>query len=280
MVRLPQPGGDDGTWGQILNDFLDASHNTDGTLKPSSVASASPVTSVNTKTGAVVLTAADVGAPTTLATLTDVNTAGVTDTQVLTYSQSSGKWIAGTASSGVIGDATSGSKGIIQLAGDLGGTAGVPTVPALSGKESTTNKGVANGYASLNSSVRVPTAQLGSGTANTTTFLRGDGAWVAPVGNVASVNGQTGTVTLTNTDVGADAAGAATTAQTNAQTYADTQVATSPAFISYNTGSSSYPSRSTVTASSTRVVIWIGPVAPSVGGTGAVDGVDVWWRTT
>jgi len=33
MARLPQPGGDDGTWGDILNEFLDVSHNPDGTLK-------------------------------------------------------------------------------------------------------------------------------------------------------------------------------------------------------------------------------------------------------
>lgn len=33
MARLPQPGGDSGAWGDILNDFLTQSHNTDGTLK-------------------------------------------------------------------------------------------------------------------------------------------------------------------------------------------------------------------------------------------------------
>ena len=33
MARLPQPGGDDGTWGDILNDFLNVGHNSDGTLK-------------------------------------------------------------------------------------------------------------------------------------------------------------------------------------------------------------------------------------------------------
>ncbi|MEJ0073519.1 MAG: glycosyl hydrolase family 28-related protein [Candidatus Saccharibacteria bacterium] len=31
--RLPIPGSDDGTWGNILNDFLDVEHNTDGSLK-------------------------------------------------------------------------------------------------------------------------------------------------------------------------------------------------------------------------------------------------------
>jgi len=35
MTRLPQPGADDGTWGDILNDFLQVEHNADGTLKTS-----------------------------------------------------------------------------------------------------------------------------------------------------------------------------------------------------------------------------------------------------
>ena len=33
MARLPQLGGDENTWGSILNDFLEVSHNTDGTVK-------------------------------------------------------------------------------------------------------------------------------------------------------------------------------------------------------------------------------------------------------
>jgi hypothetical protein len=36
MTRLPQPGGDDGTWGQILTEFLAVEHNADGSLKRSS----------------------------------------------------------------------------------------------------------------------------------------------------------------------------------------------------------------------------------------------------
>lgn len=70
MARLPNPGGDDGSWGQILNDFLSVSHASDGTLK-----------------------------------------------------------------SGAITDATTTTKGILQLAGDLSGTASAPTVPELSNKQ-------------------------------------------------------------------------------------------------------------------------------------------------
>ncbi len=37
MARLPTPGGDDGDWGDILNDFLGQAHNGNGSLKPSSI---------------------------------------------------------------------------------------------------------------------------------------------------------------------------------------------------------------------------------------------------
>jgi len=33
VARLPQPGGDVGNWGEILNDYLNQSHNNDGSLK-------------------------------------------------------------------------------------------------------------------------------------------------------------------------------------------------------------------------------------------------------
>ncbi len=36
MTRLPTPGSDKGTWGSILNDFLDVAHNADGSLKATS----------------------------------------------------------------------------------------------------------------------------------------------------------------------------------------------------------------------------------------------------
>ena len=64
MSRLPIPGSDDDTWGDILNDYLNQSHNSDGTAK----------------------------------------------------------------------DASTTAKGVIQLAGDLGGTAAAPTVPGLASK--------------------------------------------------------------------------------------------------------------------------------------------------
>jgi hypothetical protein len=46
----------------------------------------------------------------------------------------------------------------------------------------TAEKGVANGYAELDSGVLVPTIRLGSGAADATKFLRGDRTWVVPPG--------------------------------------------------------------------------------------------------
>lgn len=50
MPRLPQPGSDDGTWGDILNDYLAASHTADGGLKAGSVGSAQLQTNAVTAT--------------------------------------------------------------------------------------------------------------------------------------------------------------------------------------------------------------------------------------
>lgn len=52
-----------------------------------------------------------------------------------------------------------------------------------------------------------------------------------------------------------------------------------PAVARYDSVSSSYPARAAITADTARTVIWIGPVAPPIGGTGAVNDVDVWWMT-
>ncbi len=93
--RLPVPGGDDGTWGSILNGFLSVSLNADGTL----------------------------------------NTTAVT----------------------------------------------------TAGAEMTTNKGAASGYAPLNSSSLVPATNLGTGSASSSNYLRGDGTWVTPNGGSSSL---------------------------------------------------------------------------------------------
>lgn len=240
MARLPQPGSDDGTWGSILNDFLSTSHASDGTLKPTALTDAGAADDTN-----VVHTSGDE----TIAGVKTFSSSPIVPTPTVSGQVANKTYVDTVASSGAP-DATPTTKGLVQLTGDLGGTAGAPTVPGLAGKaatattitagtgltgggdlsanrtisanfgtgagtiaqgndsritgaEQTTNKGVANGYAGLNSSTVVPTAQLGSGTADTTTFLRGDNTWATtPAAPVTSVAGKTGVVTLVKADVG------------------------------------------------------------------------------
>ena len=52
MSRLPSPGGDDNTWGDVLNDFLSVAHNADGTLKSSVGGNSRSVVSISTTTNA------------------------------------------------------------------------------------------------------------------------------------------------------------------------------------------------------------------------------------
>jgi len=47
MARLPQVGGDDNNWGDILNQFLAIAHTTDGTLKPNAVTQAIGAASIS-----------------------------------------------------------------------------------------------------------------------------------------------------------------------------------------------------------------------------------------
>lgn len=52
--------------------------------------------------------------------------------QVLAYSLIANAWVPSTVSSSTVSDATTSSKGIVQLAGDLGGVASAPTVKSTS----------------------------------------------------------------------------------------------------------------------------------------------------
>jgi hypothetical protein len=167
MARLPQPGADEGLWGEILNDYLVVSHNSDGTVKNDAITSSAiqdaSIAGTKLQDGAITIDK--------LADGTGING------QILTRdSLSSGgfKWddVPSTAL------ATASTPGTVQLAGDLGGTATVPTVPGLATK------------ADLNGSGYIPLAQLGSGTPSADTFLSGDNSWtLSPVATVAVATG-------------------------------------------------------------------------------------------
>lgn len=60
--------------------------------------------------------------------------------------------------------ATTTTRGLVRLAGDLGGSADSPTVPGLSSKLNTSQRGAANGVASLGSSGFIVLSEAAPGT--------------------------------------------------------------------------------------------------------------------
>lgn len=135
MARLPTPGSDDGTWGGVLNEFLNVAHNSDGTLKTSAVSSSSPTAS--TTTAGIVQLTGDLGGTSTSPSVTRIRGHQVASTtpaanQVLKFNGTQWEPQAETGAP----DATTTSKGIVQLSGDLAGTATTPTVTAAGGLKS------------------------------------------------------------------------------------------------------------------------------------------------
>lgn len=138
MSRLPTPGRDDGTWGTILNEFLEVAHNNDGTLRIQTdgtlaalyqrPADGIPVTdlatsirqllegsvqTVNGHTGpTVTLSGADLGVPMSLAEETDVAITNPANNQVLTYNGT--HWINSAPGSGAV-TSVAGKTGAITL---------------------------------------------------------------------------------------------------------------------------------------------------------------------
>lgn len=275
MARLPDPGGDSGVWGDVLNDFLATVHKTDGTLKDNSVPAAA------LSPGAVDTSAIQD------ATISEAKLDGPLAAKV------------NAASSGVAPDATTSIKGIVQLAGDLAGTSAAPTVPGLGTKANSsvtiTGSGSVTGGGDLTANRTLGLVNDNATPGNSQYYgtdgsgAKGYHALPAGGGAVSSVNSKTGAVVL----VPGDIAGFATVATsgsyddltgkpaaaiplTSQATWVIVPAATT-ATVDYNTGSSSYPSRPT---SRTDIVVrWRGPVAPTVGGTGAVDNVDEWVNT-
>jgi hypothetical protein len=174
MARLPIPGSDDGTWGDILNDFLSAQHNADGTHSLS------------------------------LDNLTDVNTAGAVSGQVLKFNGTA--WVAGTDVSGGAGDPAVG--------GDLTGTASNAQIAAgaiVNADVSATAAIAQSKIANLTSDLASKEATVPSGT--TTQYYRGDKSWqaldktavgLANVDNTADLNKPISTATQTALDAKAD----------------------------------------------------------------------------
>ncbi len=170
MSRLPLTGSDDGTWGDILNDFLAVTHNTDGTIKTglivetqlSSAVQAklngggvSGVSSVNTRTGAVTLTANDVGLANADNT-SDVNKPISTAAQTALNLKANTSSLAVVATTGAYSD-LSGKPTIpaAQVNSDWNAVSGLaqilnkPTVPAQLNATAGTNVTITGTYPNL-----------------------------------------------------------------------------------------------------------------------------------
>ena len=186
-ARLPTPGGDDGQWGQILNDFLAVSLDSSGNLLAGAVSAAGAYTlpgggiPATDLSSAVQSTLSAVGDATSIQGVA-VDSGAPTDGEVLQYSAGSSAWLPATVtSSGSVADATTSVKGIVQLAGDLGGSAASPSVLKVHGV--TISGTPSNG--------QVITASSSSAA-----------AWAAPgSAPVTSVAGKTGAVTLAAADI-------------------------------------------------------------------------------
>lgn len=160
--RLPIPGQDDGTWGDILNGFLEVEHNADGTLKIRTDGTVAPLSGGKVPT-----------------TNLGSGTAGSSN-----FLRGDGVW----AVPGGASNATTSSPGVVQLAGDLGGSGTTATAPVIT-DGAITNSKIANGAISTN--------KLGAGVVTTNEIADG---------------------TITNTDISASAAIARTKLDSSTQT--------------------------------------------------------------
>ncbi|HSX08170.1 MAG TPA: hypothetical protein VLG11_04730 [Candidatus Saccharimonadales bacterium] len=202
MTRLPQPGGDEGNWGDVLNEFLLIEHNNDGTLR----ADGSLSTKYTLPIGGIPRADLDPSVRsslaradnpiTTLGALQDVSAASPSDGQVLTFS--SGQWVAATSFTPTIP--------VTSVNGQIGGVVITKTDVGLNNVTNNLQLAAANNLTDLTSPAAART-NLGLGSLATLSVvpLSSSVSGILPV-----ANGGTGSATQNFVDL--------TTAQTIAGT--------------------------------------------------------------
>jgi hypothetical protein len=155
MARLPKPGSDENVWGDVLNQFLLAGHNADGTHDVKvllNVPGTNAQIAVSDTTSAIGFSWLPLASqPAIAAKADDANVVHKTGNETITGTKTftgtlsipdptnstdaANKNYVDSVTAAGAADATTSSKGIVQLAGDLGGTATNPTVPGLASKQ-------------------------------------------------------------------------------------------------------------------------------------------------
>jgi len=128
MARLPIPGSDDGNWGSILNDFLEVAHATDGTLK---------------NTGTLAAKADDTAVVHTSGSETVGGTKAFSSSPTVPVPTLGSQAANKTYVDSVVvapADATTSTKGVVQLGGDLNGVGTTASAPVIASGAITTAK--------------------------------------------------------------------------------------------------------------------------------------------
>lgn len=278
MPRLPLPGQDSGSWGDVLNDYLSTVHNSDGTLK------AGVITASHIAEGAITPDLLDAGLQDKVNAISagETNLTVTTSATTVTIDNDTGSdatlSAATTTNAGVMTaadriklDGIMAGAQVVSVAGRTGAVTLTKTDVGLSAVDNTsdTNKPIStatqtalDGKASSTISITGTHSLSGGGSlaANRTLSLVNDSA--SPGNDKFYGTNSSGTrgfhdVSALNT---------AALRSTDANIY-------------YDSGTSSYPLRSTATSDTLRRVRWIGPVAPTAGGGYALSGLDVWEKT-
>lgn len=184
MARLPQPGSDNGTWGDILNEYLSQTLKSDGTIKDNVVTTSA--IAPNAITAAEIapnsVTAAEIAAD--AVTATQIQDGSITEAQLASGVQTKLNAVAGTPQWGDIGGSLSDQTDLSASLGSKAPTAsptftGTVTIPSLA----------------------VTGGSPGSGKV-LTSDASGNASWqTSGSAPVTSVAGKTGTVVLAQSDI-------------------------------------------------------------------------------